>query len=495
MPPLSPSPLLSESAPRDREPPAGPGRTRRAEDILRAMREAARARGVPPYEERIAALDSLRGALAARKDALVDTIARDFGHRAKQETLLCDIFAVLSAIEYAKVHLRDWMESEDRETSWVFKPATSHVVCQPLGVVGIISPWNYPVQLAFIPLVAALAAGNRAMLKPSDVVPLTTELLAELVSAAFDEDHVCVVTGGPEVGEAFARLPFDHLVFTGSTRVGTLVMRAASENLVPVTLELGGKSPAIVGTDFAPQVAAARIMAGKAFNAGQTCVAPDYAMVTRPTRDAFVDGCKAAIATMYPAIASNPDYTSIVNLHHYARLRKIIDDAKAHGAAVIEMVPPGETAEGLSRVRKMAPTLVLDPTREMLCMTEEIFGPVLPIVVYEGLGDAIAYVNDRPRPLALYYFGHTKADADRVLSEASAGGVTLNETMLHVLQDDLPFGGVGASGMGRTHGWYGFDALSIKKAVLRQPRINTTWLLRPPYGGVTNALLRFLLGR
>jgi coniferyl-aldehyde dehydrogenase len=464
------------------------------DDILREMREATRARSAPSHDERIASLDSLGSALAARKDAFVDTIARDFGHRAKQETLLCDIFAVLSAIHYTKVHLREWMEPEDRETSWVFKPATNRVIYQPLGVVGIISPWNYPVQLALIPLVAALAAGNRVMLKPSEVVPLTAELLAELVSDAFSEDHVRVITGGAAAGEAFARLPFDHLVFTGSTRVGKLVMRSASENLVAVTLELGGKSPAIVGGDFGTQVAAARIMAGKAFNAGQTCVAPDYAMIPRASCGAFVQACKAEVAAMYPAIASNPDYTAIVNDHHYARVRNTVDDARARGATVIEMVPAGESGEEVMRARKIAPTLVLNPTTDMLCMTEEIFGPVLPIVPYERLDEAIAYVNERPRPLALYYFGHRKADVDRILSETIAGGVTVNETMLHVLQDDLPFGGVGASGMGQTHGRHGFDALSNKKAVLRQPRINTTWLLRPPYGVLTNGLLRFLLG-
>ncbi|HSY21041.1 MAG TPA: coniferyl aldehyde dehydrogenase [Polyangiaceae bacterium] len=459
------------------------------------MREAFRAAGAPSFEGRVARLDALGKALAARKDAFADAIARDFGHRARQETLLGDIFPVLSAIDYTKSHLRDWMEPSERETTWPFRPAQSQVVVQPLGVVGILSPWNYPLQLSLVPLVAAIAAGNRAMLKPSEFVPLTAELLRELVAATCTEDEVAVITGGPETGEAFASLPFDHLVFTGSTRVGKLVMRAASENLVPVTLELGGKSPVIVGGDFAASAAATRVMTGKAFNAGQSCIAPDYALVPAATRDAFVAGCKAAAAKLYPSIAKNPDYTSIVSDGHFARLRAHVDDARAHGATVQELLPAGESPEGLREARKIAPTLILDVTPEMTCMGEELFGPLLPVVTYTDLSEAIAYVNDRPRPLALYYFGHHEDDVARVIAETIAGGVGINETMLQILQDDLPFGGVGPSGMGQYHGRYGFDALSKAKPVFRQSRINATGLLRPPYRGLQNGLLRFLVGR
>jgi acyl-CoA reductase-like NAD-dependent aldehyde dehydrogenase len=302
---------------------------------------------------------------------------------------------------------------------------------------------------------------------------------------------VSVVTGGPEVGEAFSRLPFDHLVFTGSTRVGKIVMRNASENLVPVTLELGGKSPVVVAADFNPRVGAERIMAGKLFNAGQTCVAPDYAFVPTATREAFVEACKAAVAKLYPTLAANPDYTSIVNDRHRARLQSYLDDARARGARVVELNPAGESLDG---TRKLAPVLVLDPTDEMLVMQEEIFGPILPVRTYEKLDEAIEYINDRPRPLALYYFSHDSASTDRVLSQTVSGGVSLNETMLHVAQDDLPFGGVGPSGMGHYHAREGFESFTKKKAVFRQARLNTTGLLRPPYGKTVDRLLKLLIG-
>jgi coniferyl-aldehyde dehydrogenase len=460
--------------------------------ILSRMRDAARKHGAPTHEERISSLEKLERALLTRKTAISEAIARDFGHRSKHETMVADIFVILSSIKHTKAHLRDWMEPEDRETSWVFLPATSRILYQPLGVVGIISPWNYPVQLALAPLVAALAAGNRAMIKPSELVPETAALLHDLIAATFPDDQVSVVTGGTEVGEAFSKLPLDHLVFTGSTRVGKAVMRAASENLVPVTLELGGKSPAIVGSDFNTRVAAERIMAGKTYNAGQTCVAPDYVMLPAGKRDAFVEECKVSVAKMFPTLEKNPDYTTIVNDRHYARVRSYVDDAKSRGAKVVELNPASEALEATTR--KMAPTLVLDPTEEMLCMQEEIFGPILPVLTYTQLDEAIAYVNGRPRPLALYYFGHSRSAIERVLSQTISGGVTINETMLHVAQEDLPFGGVGPSGMGHYHGHEGFQSFSKKKAVFHQSRINTTGLLRPPYGKVADRLIRFLMG-
>jgi coniferyl-aldehyde dehydrogenase len=463
------------------------------EAILRRLKEAAGKSGAPTYDERIASLEKLERALLTRKEAIARAIARDFGNRSKHETLVGELFGLVGSIKHAKSHLRDWMDAEDRETSWVFLPATCQLVHQPLGVVGIIAPWNYPVLLALGPLVGALAAGNRVMMKPSELVPETSELLRDLVGATFPDDQVVVVTGGPDVGEAFAKLPLDHLLFTGSTRVGKMVMRAASENLVPVTLELGGKSPVIVGADFSTRVAAERIMAGKLFNAGQTCVAPDYALVPSGARDAFVEACKAAVAKMYPTLEKNPDYTTIVNEGHYARVRSYVDDAKSRGANVIEINPAGETLEAATR--KIAPTLVLDPTEEMLCMQEEIFGPVLPVRTYEKQDDALAYVNGRPRPLALYYFGSERASIDRILSQTISGGVTINDTMLHVAQDDLPFGGVGASGMGQYQAQEGFETFSKKKAVFRQARLNTTGLLRPPYGKTADRLLAFLLGK
>ena len=461
---------------------------------LAKMKERARKNGAPTYDERIASLDKLERALLARKSGIADTISRDFGNRSKHETLVAEVFIVLGAIKHTKAHLREWMEPQEREVGFVFLPASIEVRPQPVGVVGIISPWNYPVQLALAPLVQVIAAGNRAMIKPSELVPETAALLHDLIAEVFPEDQVTVVTGGPEVGEAFSRLPFDHLVFTGSTRVGKAVMKAASENLVPVTLELGGKSPTIVAKDFNVKTAAERIIAGKLFNAGQTCIAPDYVMVPSGSRDAFVAACKDAVAKMYPTLLANPDYTSIVNDKHFARVTSYVEDAKTRGAKVVELNPAGETLDAASGKRKLAPTLVLDPTDEMMVMQEEIFGPVLPVVTYQSLDEAIDYVNEHPRPLALYFFSHDKQATDRVLNETISGGVTVNETMLHVAQDDLPFGGIGPSGMGAYHAHEGFESFSKNKPVFRQARMNTTGLLRPPYGKLIDRMLKFIVG-
>jgi acyl-CoA reductase-like NAD-dependent aldehyde dehydrogenase len=463
-------------------------------DRLAKMKERGRKIGAPTYEERIASLEKLERAVITRKDSIAAAISRDFGNRSKHESMVAEVFIVLGIIKHTKTHLREWMEIEEREVGFVFLPASVELRPQPLGVVGIISPWNYPVQLALGPLVQVLAAGNRAMVKPSELVPETAALLHDLIAETFPEDQVTVITGGPEVGEEFSRLPFDHLVFTGSTRVGKLVMRAASENLVPVTLELGGKSPTLVAPDYNVSTAADRIMAGKLFNAGQTCIAPDYVLLPAGKRDAFVEACKAAVAKMYPTLLTNPDYTSIVNERHFARLGGLVEDAKTRGARVVELNPAGEKTEGASAAHKLVPTLVLDPKDEMNVMQEEIFGPVLPILTYQNLDEAIAYVNDHPRPLALYVFTNDKETTERVLTETISGGVSVNETMLHVAQDDLPFGGVGPSGMGAYHAREGFDAFTKKKPIFRQSRLNTTGLLRPPYGKLIDRMLKFLIG-
>lgn len=459
--------------------------------ILVSLKDAARAH-VLSHDERIEALDALQRAIVAHKDAIADAISNDFGSRSKHESLMGDLFPILGTIKHTKLHLRDWMEPEDRATNLSNLPSRCELLKQPCGVVGIISPWNYPWLAALSPLVAALAAGNRAMLKPSELSPRSSELLRTLVAATFAADLVTVITGDARVGERFAQLPFDHLVFTGSTRVGKLVMRAASENLVPVTLELGGKSPAIVAADFNARTAAARIMAGKTFNAGQTCVAPDYALVPVSSKLTFVEACRSAVAEMYPRLEKNSDYTAIVSDPHYVRLRRHVDDAKSRGAEVIELNPAGETLDAAAR--KLAPTLVLDPTDEMLCMQEEIFGPVLPIKTYSRLDEALAYVNAHPHPVALYYFSHDRASINRVLTETKSGGVTVNETLVQFVQSDLPYGGVGQSGMGQCRGREGFDALTHKKPVFFQSRIHTRGLLSPPYGTVANGLLRLLLG-
>ena len=460
--------------------------------ILARLKAAQRKAGTPSYDARIARLEKLEKAILAYRDDFVKAIREDFGNRSAHETLIAEIFMSVAGIKHCRDHLHEWMEAEPRPVSWIFAPAHAEIMYQPLGVVGIIAPWNYPVQLAFAPLAGALAAGNRAMIKPSEFTPKTGELIAKLIEKTFSPDEVHVVLGGPSVGEAFSKLPFDHLVFTGSTAVGKIVMRAAAENLVPVTLELGGKSPAIVADDFPIDVAATRIMAGKCFNAGQTCIAPDYVLVPKKELSHFVEECKAAVAKMYPTLKDNADYSSLVNARHHARLTGHLEAAKESGAKLIEINP---AKEDLSDTRKMAPTIMLDGKDDLALMKDEIFGPILPVVPYEKLEDAIDYVNDRPRPLALYVFSFEDDVVAKVNDRTIAGGVSVNETLMHFGQDDLPFGGVGPSGMGHYHGREGFETFSKKKPIFYQARLNGGGLLRPPFGKAINMAMRFLLGK
>jgi coniferyl-aldehyde dehydrogenase len=461
--------------------------------LLGKMRAAARKAGPPDYDTRIEHLDKLERAILARKHDIAKAVGMDFGVRSKHESLIAEVMIVVSAIKHARAHLHEWMETEAREVSWMFLPGRAEVLMQPLGVIGIISPWNYPVQLALAPLISVLAAGNRAILKPSEMVPDTAQLLKTMMTETFAPDHVSVVTGGIDVSEAVSLLPLDHLVFTGSSRVGKIIMKAAAENLVPVTLELGGKSPCIVGEGYSIAQAAQKIIMGKCFNSGQTCIAPDYVMVPKGRADAFVEECRSAFAAMYPRIQTNPDYTAIINDKQYERLQANLKDARDRGAKIIELNPLKEELD--PNARKMALHLVLHAKDDSMLMQEEIFGPILPIRTYETLDEAIAYVNDHPRPLALYFFEHDQKRIDKILRDTTSGGVCVNETMLHVAQDDLPFGGVGPSGMGHYHAREGFDAFTKKKPVFYQSRINGTALLRPPYGPKIDFALKMLLGK
>jgi coniferyl-aldehyde dehydrogenase len=445
------------------------------------------------YKTRRSTLKKLKSELIARRDDLAAAVSKDFGNRSKHETMGAEIFIPAESIRFTLEHLEEWMEPLEREISWHLQPAKGQIVYQPLGVVGIIAPWNYPVQLALLPLIAAISAGNRVLMKPSEFTPETSKALKSLFQAVFTEDQVRVVTGGAELGAAFSALPFDHLLFTGSTRVGRYVMQAAAKNLTPVTLELGGKSPTIIHESFSISKAAERIAYGKTYNGGQTCIAPDYVLCPRDKVDAFVDAMKGHVSSFFPTIKDNDDYTSIVNDQHYTRLRALIDDAREKGATVHELNPAGEAIPQESR--KLPLHIVTDVNDDMDVMQEEIFGPVLPVVPYDSLDDAIRYVNDRPRPLALYYFDRSRKRVDQVLNNTTSGGACVNDTLLHNTQEELPFGGVGPSGMGSYHGLQGFLTFSHAKSVLLQSRLAGTKMLNPPYGGLADGVFRLFVGR
>lgn len=462
-----------------------------------ARQKAAHLRdGAPSAEERINRIDRCIRLLIENRTAIEDALNADFGSRSREATAFTDVSGSIGPLKHAKAHLKTWMKPEKRKTTPAILSlfgAKAEVRYQPKGVVGVISPWNFPVNLTFAPLAGILAAGNRAMIKPSEYTPATSELMKTMFGSAFSEEEIAVVTGGPEVGEAFARLPFDHLIFTGATGIARHVMRAAAENLVPLTLELGGKSPVILGRDADVEVAAARIMNGKTLNAGQICLAPDYVLTPADKLEGFVDSARKSVSKMFPTIKDNPDYTSIVAQRHYERIMGYVEDARAKGARVVELKPDGEDLSQQEH-RKIAPTLILEPTDDMKVMQEEIFGPVLPVKTYRTVDEAIAYVNKGDRPLGLYYFGSDEAEREKVLAATTSGGVTINDVIFHVAQEELPFGGVGPSGMGSYHGLDGFREFSHRKAIYTQIKkdIGPLQAMRPPYGP---AIRKYLAGQ
>jgi coniferyl-aldehyde dehydrogenase len=442
--------------------------------------------GAPSAEVRAERLDRCVGLLVENRKAIEDALNEDFGSRSPEATAFTDVAASIGPLQHAKANLKKWMRPERRKTSPALLGlfgAKAEVRFQPKGVVGVISPWNFPVNLTFTPLAGILAAGNRAIIKPSEFTPATSALMARMFGGAFSEEEIAVVTGGPEVGQAFAALPFDHLIFTGATGVARHVMRAAADNLTPLTLELGGKSPVILGRSADIAIAAARIMNGKTLNAGQICLAPDYVLAPKEKLEAFVGEAEGAVKRMFPTMKDNPDYTAIVAQRHYDRIMGHIDDARAKGARVVELKPDGEDLTQQEH-RKIAPTLIIDPTDDMTVMQEEIFGPVLPVKTYQGVDEAIAYVNAHDRPLGLYYFGDDAAEQEKVLKGTTSGGVTINDVVFHVAQEDLPFGGVGPSGMGSYHGLDGFREFSHRKAIYTQLKreLGPLVQMRPPYG-------------
>jgi coniferyl-aldehyde dehydrogenase len=458
---------------------------------LHALQRAAFVRErYPSFDVRRDRLRRLLELTRRNERAIVDAIDADFGSRSPHETRLAELLIVANGIRDALRDLKRWMRPRRVATPLALVPGRGEILAQPLGVIGIIAPWNYPFQLALGPATGALAAGNRVLVKPSEITPRTASLLQALIAKSFAEDELAVVTGGADVGQAFAATRFDHLFFTGSTRVGRKVAQAAAAQLVPVTLELGGKSPALFASDADLDIAVPRFVAGKLFNAGQTCIAPDYALVPTTMRDAFVARVRATIGRFYPTLAGNPDYTSIVSDAHLQRLRALVDDARLRGATIHEINPAGEALDASHR--KLAPTVIVGVDDAMAVMQEEIFGPLLPVETYSTLDEAIARIGARPSPLAFYYFGRDTARRDHVMRETIAGGATINDTLWHFGHEDLPFGGVGDSGIGAYHGERSFLTFSNQKSIFYQPRHAPARLLWPPYGRTFDRLLAVL---
>ena len=436
-------------------------------------------------------------ALVRYADKLAEAVHADFSCRPREITLLTDIAASIAPMKHARKHVRKWMKGERRATAFPLNllGARSRIEYQPLGSVGIIAPWNFPVSMVFAPLSGVLAAGNRALVKPSEFTPATSEILQRLIEDAYDPKEVAIFTGGPEVGQAFSNLPLDHLLFTGATSVGRHIMAAAARNLVPVTLELGGKSPVIISRTADIPKSLERIMLGKTLNAGQICLAPDYLLVPEEKLHDVIAAAQKAVAQMYPTLLGNGQYTSVVNERHYQRLQGYLAEAEERGVKTIAINPAGEDFSQQAGTYKIPPTLIPEPPEDLKVLQEEIFGPLLPIRTYREFGETIDYVNSRPRPLAAYYFGDDPAEQKAVESRTTSGGVCINDVVMQVSQEDLPFGGVGPSGMGAYHGLAGFRTFSHAKSIYRQTNLDVGRLsgILPPYGRNTEKSIRMQL--
>ena len=449
--------------------------------------------GVVSNEVRLDRLERAVNVIKKNEKKFVDAMSADFGHRSRHQSLFSDIALSISPLRHAQKNLKRWRKSEKRSAMFPLNllGAKARIDYQPLGVVGLISPWNFPVNLTFAPLAGVLSAGNRVMIKPSEYTPETSNAMAKAISEEFDADEIAVVLGGPETGASFSGLPFDHLLFTGATSIAKHVLSAAAQNLVPVTLELGGKSPVIVSESANMDSAAGAIMAGKMMNAGQICLSPDYVFLPKNRVQEFVESSKKAVAKTFPTLIDNPDYTSVINEKHFDRLSGYIDEAKRKGVEVVEINPANEDFRQQAH-NKIPPTLIIDPPEELQVMQDEIFGPVMPIKSYDRIEETISYVNDRPRPLGLYYFGSNSKEESDVLNRTTSGGVTVNDVVMHYLQEDLPFGGIGPSGMGSYHGEDGFKRFSHAKAIYCQTKVRAVLnALRPPYGNSFLKLAKF----
>ncbi len=449
-----------------------------------------------PLSARRDRIDRAIALLVDHSEALCKTVSADFGHRSREQTLMTDILPSVSSLKHAKKNMAKWSRPESRSSRFPLGlvGAKSEVRWLPKGVVGVVAPWNFPVGMVFAPMAGILAAGNRAMVKPSEFTEETSALMAELIPQYFAEDEMAVFTGGPDVGQAFSGLAFDHLIFTGATGVGKHIMRAAAENLVPVTLELGGKSPTVIGRSANMARSGERIALGKMLNAGQICLAPDYLLVPAEMEDQAITAVADGVKAMYPTLLANDDYTSVVNGRNFDRLKGYLDDAIAKGAQPIEVNPAGEDFSA-SNGHKMPLTILKNVNDDMKVMQEEIFGPILPVMTYRSIDEAIDYVNAHDRPLGLYYFGEDKAETEQVLTRTMSGGATINDVIFHTVQEDLPFGGIGPSGMGSYHGIDGFKTFSHARAVYKQPGLDVAGMggFKPPYGKATQRTLKMEL--
>ncbi|GJL93861.1 MAG: aldehyde dehydrogenase [Hyphococcus sp.] len=458
---------------------------REIERIFALQKKAYGENPFPSYDRRVAALDKITRLLEVNEDRFVTAINADFGNRSKYETIIAEVMTTASGVKNAKKNLKKWMRPRGVATPLHMLPAKSKIEPQPLGVIGIIAPWNYPVELALAPAAAALAAGNRVMIKPSELTPRAGEAMRDAIAAEFDESEVAVITGGIETGQAFSETPFDHLLFTGSTAIGTRVAQAAAKNLTPVTLELGGKSPVILDKSADMEKAARSVAYGKAFNAGQTCIAPDYVLAPTDQLEAFVESVARNARELYPEIDKTSDYTAIISDRHFDRLKSMVEEVRDRGAKIVEV----GSSNALHPQRKLPLTLIIDPPRDSGIMKEEIFGPILPILPVASPEDAIAHVNAGDRPLALYWYGEDDDVRDQVLQKTVSGGVTVNDTLWHFAQENLPFGGVGKSGSGAYHGEAGFVSFSHMKPVFYQSRFSSGGKLQPPFGPHTEKVL------
>jgi coniferyl-aldehyde dehydrogenase len=460
-----------------------------AQRIFALQRRAYLSDPYPSYQARRETLDKLERILLDNADAIAGAISQDFGHRSAEETKMLEIFGCVDGIRHTRGKLRTWMKPQRRHVSFMFATGRNRVIPQPKGVVGVVSPWNYPLFLTISPLTSIVAAGNRAMIKMASNSQHLCRLLHEKFQEQFPEDQLAILPGVR--AQDFSTLPFDHIIFTGSADAGRTVMRSAAETLTPVTLELGGKSPTIIGPDYDVDTAASHILYGKLVNAGQTCLAPDYLFVPADKRDQFVAAARRIVPRRYPN-PNEPSYTSVIDEKSYRRLRATLADAERRGAELVPLVPGASFNDAL---RKIPPHLVLDPSDDAVIMQEEIFGPLLPVKTYRDIDEVIAYVNSRDRPLGLYLFTNDKRLEERVLYGTISGGVTINNCILHVAQHDLPFGGIGASGMGQYHGQEGFLEFSKLRPVFTNPRLSLLQLLYPPYTGRHRWLLGLLLKR